>query len=192
VLRGQNKVDVHPGDSVFVVGAGPIGLLHIALAKARGAALVLSSARTPARRQAAQRAGSDVIVDPNQTSLTDAVAEATGGKGVDVVITAAPVHAVQAAALHMAAPGGRVLLFAGLPKSRPTVELDTNIIHYKELLVTGTTASTLEDCKGAAELVVPTALDVGWMVSDLLPLHEFAAGIDKVEQATALKVVLKP
>jgi L-iditol 2-dehydrogenase len=131
-------------------------------------------------------------VDPNRTSLTDTVTEATGGKGVDVVITAAPVHALQAEALQMAAPGGRVLLFAGLPKSRPTVELDTNIIHYKELIVTGTTASTLEDCKGAADLVVRGAMDVGWMVSDLIPLGGFAAGIDKVEQATALKVVLKP
>jgi L-iditol 2-dehydrogenase len=124
--------------------------------------------------------------------VQDRVAEATASLGVDVVITAAPVHGLQSAALHLAATSGRVLFFGGLPKSRPTVELDTNLIHYKELLVAGTTASTLDDCRRAAEIVRDRRLDLEWMVSDRYALEEFAAAIERAYDPAALKVVVKP
>jgi len=102
VLRGQDKVDVHEGDTVFVAGAGPVGLLHVALARTRGAALVICSEPSAVRRAAAQRAGAVVVVDPTTADPQESVAAATGGLGADVVITAAPVHALQSAALHLA------------------------------------------------------------------------------------------
>jgi L-iditol 2-dehydrogenase len=164
--------------------------LHIALAKARGASLILCSEPSPDRRAAARRAGAAVVVDPDGADA--AVAEATGGAGMDVVITAAPVHALQAAALQLAAPAGRVLFFGGLPRSRPTVELDTNAIHYKELTVAGTTASTLNDCRRAAELVARGRIDLEWMVSDRVGLTDFPRAIAKVQDGTARKVVINP
>jgi L-iditol 2-dehydrogenase len=191
VLRGQDKINVHAGDTVLVAGGGPVGLLHIALAKQRGAALVICSEPSPDRRAAARRAGAAVAVDPGD-DVEAAVLDATDGVGVDVVITAAPVHALQAAALHLAAPGGRVLFFGGLPRSRPTVELDTNTIHYKELTVAGTTASTLDDCRRAAELAGQGRIDLEWMVSDRVHLTDFAEAIAKVRDGTARKVVVKP
>jgi L-iditol 2-dehydrogenase len=190
VLRGQGKINVGAGDTVLVGGGGPVGLLHIALATVRGAALVICSEPSPDRRAAARRAGAAVVVDPGDVDA--AVLEATGGVGMDVVITAAPVHALQAAALHLAAPTGRVLFFGGLPHSRPTVELDTNAIHYKELTVAGTSASTLDDCRRAAELVGQGRIDLEWMVSDRVGLTDFAQAIAKVQDGTARKVVIKP
>ena len=192
VLRGQDKVDVHEGDTVFVAGAGPVGLLHVALARTRGAALVICSEPSAVRREAAQRAGAVVVVDPTTADPHESVAAATGGLGADVVITAAPVHALQSAALHLAATGGRVLFFGGLPKSRPTVELDTNLIHYKELLVAGTTASTLDDCRRAAEMVGRGRIELDWMVSDRYALEDFAEAVGRAQDPAALKVVVKP
>ncbi|WP_432840041.1 zinc-binding dehydrogenase [Dactylosporangium sp. CA-092794] len=192
VLRGQEKAGVRAGDTVLVAGCGPVGLLHVALARARGAETVLASDPSPQRRLAAARAGAAVVVDPAAEDLAAAVAEATGGAGAGVVITAAPVHALQSEAVRLAGVGGRVLLFGGLPRGRPTVELDTNAIHYKELVVTGTTASTLQDCRRAAELVGQGRIDLAWMVSDTLPLADAARAVDKVQDAAALKVVLKP
>jgi len=192
VLRGQDRVDVHKGDTVFVAGAGPVGLLHIALARTRGAAHVICSQPSARRRDAALRAGASVVIDPNTADVQDAVAEATGGAGADVVITAAPVHAVQAVGLHLAACSGRVLFFGGLPKSRPTVELDTNLIHYKELLVAGTTASTLDDCRRAAQIVSDRQIELDWMVSDRYNLEDFAAAIQRAQDPAALKVIVKP
>jgi L-iditol 2-dehydrogenase len=192
VLRGQAKVNVHKSDTVVVCGGGPVGLLHVALARARGAALVVCSEPSATRREAAVRAGAAVVVDPTSEDLAAAVAEATGGRGADVVITAAPVHTLQATALELAGVAGRVLFFGGLPKSRPTVELDTNLIHYKELLVAGTTASTLDDCRAACELVSSGTVQLDWMVSHRYGLQDAAAAVAAAQDPTALKVVLKP
>lgn len=192
VLRGQEKVDVNTGDTVLVGGGGPVGLLHVALAVSRGASLVICSEPSEARRAAAQRAGAAIGVDPTQEDLPAVVAEATAGKGMDVVITAAPVHAMQTAAIGLAAAGGRVLLFGGLPKSRPMVEFDSNAIHYKELIVAGTTASTLEDCRRAAELFSQGRIDLDWMVSDVCSLQDFSTAVKRVQDASVLKVVVRP
>jgi L-iditol 2-dehydrogenase len=190
VLHGQDKVDVRAGDTVLVGGGGPVGLLHIALAKARGAPLIICSEPSPDRRAAARTAGATVVTAPGD--VDSAVADVTDGAGADVVITAAPAHALQAAALHLAASAGRVLFFGGLPRSRPTVELDTNAIHYKELAVFGTSASTLDDCRRAAELVQRGRIELELMVSDRVGLTDFAQAIAKVQDGAARKVVIKP
>lgn len=192
VLRGQAKVNVHQGDTVVVCGGGPVGLLHVALAKARGAALVVCSEPSSTRREAALRAGAGAVVDPTTEDLAAVVAEATAGRGADVVITAAPVHALQASALELAGVGGRVLFFGGLPKSRPTVELDTNLIHYKELIVAGTTASTLDDCRAACGLVSSGAVELEWMISHRFGLKDAGAAVAAAQDPTALKVILNP
>lgn len=192
VLRGQQKVHVGLGDTVFVAGGGPVGLLHVALAKASGAALVVCSEPSEQRRQAALRAGADHVVDPTAGDPAELVADVTSGAGVDVVITAAPIHAIQTSAIELAGVGGRVLFFGGLPKSRPTVEIDSNLIHYRELLVAGTTASTNQNCRDAADLINAGVLSLDWMVSHVVALEDFGDAIDKVQDATALKVVLAP
>lgn len=192
VVRGQGKVAIAPGDSVLVAGGGPVGLLHVALAAARGAGAVVCSDPSPVRREAALRAGATHVVDPRSESVPDHVARLTGGTGVDVVVTAAPAHELQAQALEVAATGGRVLFFGGLPKSRPTVELDTNLVHYKELLVVGTTASTVEDCRRAVDLVTRGVVDTTWLVSHRYGLADVDAAIAAAQDRTALKVLVSP
>lgn len=192
VLRGQEKVALGQGDTVLVAGGGPVGLLHVALAAARGASLTICSEPSPRRRQAARWAGATVTLDPMGEDIEAAVAEATRGRGVDVAITAAPVHALQASALRVVASGGRVLFFGGLPKSHPTVELDTNLIHYKELLVAGSTASTLDDCRRAADLVTSGRIELDWMVSDRCALADFDVAVARAQDPTALKIVVLP
>lgn len=192
VLRGQQKVNIGLGDTVLVAGGGPVGLLHVALAEASGASFVICSEPSPERRAAATRAGAAHVIDPTQDDPADVVADLTGGAGLDVVVTAAPVHAIQTSAIELAGRGGRVLFFGGLPKSHPTVEIDSNIIHYRELIVAGTTASTNANCRDAAALVNEGVLELDWMISDLVSLDHAVEAIDKVQDAIALKVVLTP
>lgn len=192
VVRGQDKVALTAGDRVLVAGGGPIGLLHIALAVARGASQVICSEPSPTRRAAARRAGATSTVDPTDRDLAAVVADVTADEGMDVVITAAPVHQLQAEALRLAGARGRVLFFAGLPKSRPTVELDTNLAHYKELLIAGTTASALDDCLRATALLTDGSLDVSWMVSDTRTLGQTADAIAMVQDTSVIKVVIRP
>ena len=192
VVRGQDKVSLASGDTVYVAGAGPVGLLHVALARARGASLIVCSDRSATRREAAGRAGADTALDWSTTDPEVALAELTQGRGVDVVVAAAPSHDLQAQSLRLAAPSGRVLLFAGLPRSRPTVKLDTNLVHYKELVVTATTASSLLDCTAAARLLATELPDLGWVVTDTFSLDDAEAAAARAQDRAALKVVVTP
>jgi L-iditol 2-dehydrogenase len=192
VVRGQDKAGVRAGDSVFVAGAGPVGLLHVALARARGASTIICSDRSATRRAAAERAGADVTFDWSAVDPVATVEELTQGRGVDVAIAAAPSHELAAQSLLLAATGGRVLLFAGMPRSRPTAELDINAIHYKELTVTATTASSLLDCTEAVALLSTELGDLGWLVTDTFGLDEAAAAAARAQDRSALKVVITP
>jgi L-iditol 2-dehydrogenase len=192
VLRGQQKARLGLGDTVLVAGGGPVGLLHVALAKASGASLVICSEPSQPRRDAAKRAGAGYTIDPLSEDVAELINDLTAGKGVDVVITAAPVPELQTAAVELASAGGRVLFFGGLPKSRPTIEVNSNTIHYRELAVVGTTASTNRNCRDAADLINRGVLSLDWMISDVIALEDYAQAIDKVQDATALKVVLAP
>lgn len=192
VVRGQDKAGLGEGDTVFVAGAGPVGLLHVALARARGASTIICSDRSATRRAAAERAGADVTFDWSAADPVATVAELTRGLGVDVAIAAAPSHELAAQSLLLAATGGRVLLFAGMPKSRPTAELDINAIHYKELTVTATTASSLLDCTEAVRLLSSDLGDLGWLVTDTFGLDEAEAAAARAQDRSALKVVITP
>jgi len=192
VLRGQDAVGVGAGDLVLVVGAGPIGILHIRLARLRGAARIIVSDLLLQRLDQARAAGADRVVNPAQEDLAAVIAEESHGEGADVVIVAAPAHKAQEQAVHLAAKGGRINFFGGLPKSRPTIELDSNQVHYKELLVTGTSACSTHDCWRAARLVDAGRIDLASLVTARLPLGRALEGFKLAEEGSSLKVVLEP
>jgi L-iditol 2-dehydrogenase len=191
VLRGQRPCRIGEGDVVLVVGAGPIGLLHLLAARTRGPATIVVSEPGSARREQARALGADVVVDPATEDVADALRQVAPA-GPDVVIVAAPVPAAQAEALELAAPGARINFFAGLARDRSRVELDTNLIHYKELVVTGTTACTTEDCREALELILSGAVDAAQLVTERRPLEEASAAFESAAAGLALKVVLEP
>ncbi|MGZ8650253.1 MAG: zinc-binding dehydrogenase [Solirubrobacteraceae bacterium] len=173
---------------MLIIGAGPIGLLHLLAARVRNPAAIVVSEPSHARRAQAAEWGADHTVDP----ASQDIAEALGADGADVIIVAAPVAAAQAEALRLAAPGGRINFFGGLPKDRSEVALDTNLIHYKELHVTGTTANTNMDCRAALDLVTSGAVDVGRLVTGRRALADATAAFDAARSGEALKVVIEP
>jgi L-iditol 2-dehydrogenase len=118
--------------------------------------------------------------------------DATAGRGADVIITAAPIHKIQEAALEVAAIGGRINYFGGLPKEDPFIRIDSNLVHYKELVVTGTTACSTHDCVRAAELVNSDRLDLTPLISQRFPLEEAPAAFAAAQDRKTLKVVLEP
>jgi len=192
VLRGQNALHIQPGESVLVIGAGPIGIMHVLLARYRGAGKVMVSEINPERL--AQVAGFDVdhAINPTENDLPSIISRETEGRGVDVVIVAAPAHQAQEQALELAAIGGRINFFGGLPKDRPTITFDSNLVHYKELIVTGTTACSTDDCRRAAEIINTGRIDLTKLIDARFPLKEAVAGFQMMEKGEALKVILEP
>ncbi len=192
VFRGQEAVDVRVGDVVLVMGAGPIGIMHSKLARLRGARRVLVSEPIPERRAQAAALGADRVLDPTADDLLQVVKQESGGEGADVVIVAAPAHQAQESALQLAGVSGRINFFGGLPKDRPTINFDSNIVHYKELRVTATTACSTFDCWRAADIVNSGRVDLSGLVSAHYPLRQVQAAFAAAEDRKSLKIVVEP
>lgn len=192
VLRGQNALHIKPGEVVLVIGAGPIGVMHTKLAKARGAGCVIVSEPVADRAAQVKRMGADRVVNPSEEDLLSVVREESNDRGADAIIVAAPVHAAQESALHLAAIGGRINFFGGLPKDRPSINLDSNLVHYKELVITGTTACSTNDCWQSTQIVNSGLIDLSDLVSQRFPLREAVSAFAAAEDRKSLKIVLEP
>jgi len=192
VLRGQNALGIQPADIVLVMGAGPIGIMHMLLARLRGARRVLVSELAGDRLAQAAQLGADRVIDLSREDLAAVVQEESQGQGADVVIVAAPAHQAQESALQLAAIGGRINFFGGLPKDRPTIAFDSNQAHYKELMVTATTACSTLDCWQAANIVNSGKIDLSPLVSLRFPLQEMGRALAAAENRKALKVTVQP
>ena len=192
VLRGQSVLDIQPGDTVLVVGAGPIGIMHLILAKLHGANRVILSELNPQRASQAAEMGADRVINPAEEDLAAIIRAETHGEGVDVLIIAAPAHKAQEAALELAAIGGRINFFGGLPKERPAISFNSNLVHYKELVVTGTTACSTNDCRRAAAIVNSGKIDLSKLVGARFPLVDAVCALQVAEEGKSLKVIIEP
>lgn len=192
VLRGQNALHLKFGEVVLIMGAGPIGVMHAKLAKARGAGRVIVSEPIAARAAQAKRLGADRVVDPIAENLSSVLNEESQGRGADVIIVATPVHTAQESALDLAAIGGRINFFGGLPKDRSLINFDSNLVHYKELVITGTTACSTADCSQAAQIVNSGVVDLSDVISQRFPLKDVIMAFAAAEDRKSLKIVLEP
>ncbi len=192
VLRGQNALNIQAGEVVLVIGAGPIGVMHTKLAKARGAGFVIVSEPIANRAEQVKRMGADRVVNPLQEDLLSAIKEESGGRGADVILVAAPVHAAQETALTMAAISGRINFFGGLPKDKPIINFDSNLVHYKELVITGTTACSTNDCWQATRIINSGLIDLTDLVSQRFPLRDAVSAFSAAEDRNSLKIVIEP
>ena len=194
VLNGQELARVGDGDTVAVVGAGPIGCLHVRLARARGAAKVFLVDVNPSRLALAARLGADALVDGSAVDPVSAIRDLTDGRGADVVITAAASKPAQEQALSMAIARGRVSLFGGLPKDDSIIASDSNLIHYRELHVHGANSSVRRDYLEALEYLESGKIDGKSLITHRFPLSGFkeAVAAQNDARAGALKVIIRP
>lgn len=190
VLRGLRAIRFAAGDTLVVIGAGPIGLLAVILAKQLGAGTVIVSQTSQARRDLARTFGADVTINPRATDLAAAVREHTGGAGADCVLVATPKSDVFEQSLQLAAIGGRINFFAGLPSGSSATVLDANLIHYRELQVTGTTANTTRDCTDALAILSEHAAAYRPLITHEFPLARTAEAFTTAADGAALKVVV--
>lgn len=192
VVRGLRPLSLTSTDTVLICGAGPIGLIALLVAKHAGVREVLVSQTSPARRALATQFGADATFDPRAADLPEQIRNHTDGWGADAVVAAAPIPLVFSDALRCAAKGGRVNFFAGLPSGGGIVPLDANLIHYNELMVTGSTANTNEDCHEALDLVASTPELFSPLITHHVPLSEADDAFTLAASGQALKVVLEP
>jgi len=192
-INAQELARVGPGDDVVVIGAGPIGCLHVRLARARGAARVylveLSRQRLDMSAAAVKP---DAAICGNEVDPVQAILDATNGRGVDVAITAAASGQAQEDALRMLARRGRLSLFGGLPKDKPTITLNSNLVHYSELTVVGVNGSSPDHNKQALAYMASGEVPVKDLITHRLPLDRVLDAIGIVERGEGIKVTIEP
>lgn len=191
VLNGAGQFTTRPGDTVVVLGAGPIGLLHTQLAKAQGASRIIVTNRSAGRRELALELGATHAVDPTSQDLQAVVDEVTDGQGADVVVVAIGALPLANQALELAGIGGRVNYFAGFPKGS-TTEMDPNIIHYKELQVTGGSNARRSDVHRAVQVLGSGAITADRIVTHAFELSDVDQAVRAVSDQLGVKVAVEP
>jgi L-iditol 2-dehydrogenase len=189
VFNAFQRYAVRPGDRVLIIGAGPIGMMHARLARLGGAAKICLNDLSAERLEACRRLEPDITTIAGGNPITQAM-ELTAGKGMDVVITACPAPEAQVTALKVAAVNGRVVFFGGLPADRSVVPLDTNLIHYRQLVVTGTARQSLSQFRQVLRLIEGGLVEVDDLVSARWPLERVGEAFQSVMQASGLKHVV--
>ncbi len=181
-----------PGDTVLVMGAGPMGVINACVAQHFGAARIIMTEVNPRRLEQAQAFGFDHVVDPNSQDLGKLVRRETEGLGVDVAIVAAPAAQPQEQAVTLVRKRGTVCLFASLPMDCCRIALDSRAIHYGELRVVGTSDSTPADVKQAVAYLGEASFPAARLVTHVLKLEAITQTFELMQSGEALRVVLKP
>jgi L-iditol 2-dehydrogenase len=192
-INAQELVKVTKGDVVLVMGAGPIGCLHVQLARANGATKVfLADINAGRLKLSADVVKPDVAIDMSKEDIVKKSLELTDGIGPTVVITAAPAGQAQEQAISLVAPGGRISFFGGLPKDKPFINCDSNLVHYKELFLVGANGSSPQHNKMALEMISSGKVRVNDLITHRVPLSEVNKAIEAVLSGEAIKVVINP
>ncbi len=181
VINGQNLMDISPGSHVAVLGAGPIGLLHVMLARARGAGRISVVQRSAARREAARALGADDVLAPEEADRLS----------VDAAIVAVGSAELASLAARIVRPRGCISLFAGFPVGEAP-RFDLNAIHYGEQRVVGAFGLTLGQFREALELIARGEVPAGRLVTHRYPLARVMEAFAAVERGQPIKAVITP
>lgn len=190
--NAQQACRFAPGETMLIMGTGPMGLMHLLLARYSGAGQVIVSEVQEHRARLAAEFGADLVVDPQKEDLKEAVLKATDGRGADVVIVAVGSTALQEQAVELAARRGRVNFFAGLAGGRDRACVNSNWIHYGQIVVTGTTGSNYVQYRQTLQMLASGRLSLQPLVTARRPLQEIEAALADAASGEHLKVLLIP
>jgi L-iditol 2-dehydrogenase len=191
-VNSLGHCDLQPGETVLVLGAGPLGLMNACVARGLGAGKIILAEVSLARLAQAAGFAFDVLVHSGEQDLAECVSSETGGLGADVVIVAAPSAAPQEQAVHLVRKRGTVVLFASLPKNEATLQIDSRAIHYNELRVVGTSDSAPHHVRTAVDLIARGEVPADKLATHTLPLDQIQQAYELMESGRALRVVLRP
>jgi len=189
VYNGIEQCPIRAGDDVLIIGAGPIGIMYAQLAKLAGAGRVFLSNRSAGRLALGREIDPSFIALPAD-GLKERILEQTGGKGADVVVTANPSPEAQQVAVEVAAINGRINFFGGLPKDAQIVPLNTNLIHYKQLIVTGSTKANNRHFRKTLQFISTGILDVGKLVSARFDIDRFDEALRYAGSSQGIKTLI--
>ena len=191
-VNAQERGQVGLGDTVVIIGTGPIGCIHTSLARARGADRIFIADIVDDRLRMAEPFEPDETINAAEMNLVEEVRRLTDGKGAEVIVTATPAPIAVVQAVEMARKGGRILVFGGLPKDNSKPGVDMNTVHYNALYLIGTTTFAPRHQRIALRLMASGRIPVRKLVTHRFPLSEFKRGATMALEGKTLKAVFLP
>lgn len=193
-INAQEQLGIEPGDDVVIFGAGPIGCMHVRIARGvHGAGrIILVDINSERLKMSADAVQPDVVVNASEVNIVEEILKLTGGRGADVVITATPANITQEQAVSMAARNGRISFFGGLPKTNPTITLDSNLVHYRQLHIHGANGSAPEHNRRALDYIASGEVPVADLITRRIRLRDVMDAFGIVERGEAIKVTVEP
>jgi 2-desacetyl-2-hydroxyethyl bacteriochlorophyllide A dehydrogenase len=187
-IRAVDRAELRAADRICIIGAGPIGLLILAVARASGARTIIVTDPSGYRRDLAARLGADLVLDPMATDVLAAVRERTDGLGVEVVFEAVGLPVTMEQAIAVAAPGGMVLI-AGVADRDALATFRPQELFFKELTIRGTKGVT-NGIDRALRLL--GHLDLAPLITHTFPLSRVQEAVDLGLAGQAGKILLQP
>ncbi len=186
-LLAQRLLGPRLDTPLLLLGAGPIGLLHLLLARRRGIEVIISEPHA-ARRERALALGAAMALDPQVAPLQEQVRARGGDLPVTVIITTPSADAL-ATSLVTVRRGGAVHLFAGYDDPAP---LDVRRVHNDDIAILGHSGYDLPDATAALELIASGAIDVTGLISHRFPLARITQALGVAEAKSGLKAQVEP
>ena len=191
-LKGIETAGIQEGDTVFVIGQGPIGLLFTQLARLAGAQVVASD-RLAFRRELSLAMGASAAFDPDDARLPETLKALSQGRGADLAIVAVATTAVVPQAFAQIRPAGKVLLFAQT-RMEDWMQIDAGAICMQEKALIGSYSSDILLQDRSAELIFSRQVRVQELISHRLPLEEIQSAIELAShpRENSLKIMILP
>ncbi len=173
--------------SVLIIGAGPMGLMHLKTAKYFGCTVMIADL-IDERLALAGKMGADQAINSGQVDLKDEVMRLTNGRGADAVIISLGIPQVIEDNMKLTAKGGVCNIFGGPPPSE--INLDPRWLHYQEITLTGTFASTPEDFRKCLQLIEDKAIIVSDLLSHRFTLDTFLDAVEKAKNQEMVRGIV--
>ena len=191
-INAQEIAGVKSGDTVLIVGGGPLGAIHAELAKALGAEQVMIVELSKSRLTLLERLTDVLLINGAEQDAGAVVKERTKGLGVEVVIVCAPSRGAHEQSIQFVRKGGAISFFASLPKGDSEITLDSRAIHYGELRVVGVSDSRPEHVARGVEMMAQGKIDLRSLVTHRVGLETIQDGIELMKNKQSLKVLVSP
>lgn len=177
-------------ENVLILGLGPLGMLHAVCIREKGVKNIVCVEFPGKRSEMAREMGFKTVLTPDE--IDDRFKELTNGEGFDLVIITAPNNGVQSKAPMYARKGGYVSYFASLPVGDEMLNMNSRTIHYNELILYGTSDSTVKHVKAAVDLLRKNPEGFKPLITHVMPFSDFHKAMDEIKAGNAVKIVLVP
>lgn len=193
-INAQEQLGIEEGDFTVVFGAGPIGCMHIRIARGvhKVGPVVLVDINDERLKMSADAVQPDHVINAANVDVVAEIMKLTDGRGADVIITATPAKVTQEQAIAMAARNGRISFFGGLPKNDPVIGCDSNLVHYRQLHIHGANGSSPRHNKQALEYISTGQVPVKDLITAHIPLERALDAFGIVARGEAIKVTVEP